>query len=79
MATAHGASNVRLFGSIARETSHRGSDVDLLVDPEPGRTMTDYVRLWKDLEELLGTSVDVVSAAALTDRDDAIRGDAVPL
>lgn len=41
--------------------------------------MTDYVRLWKDLEALLGTRVDVVSAAALTDRDDDIRADAVPL
>ena len=79
IAASHGASNVRLFGSVARQTSGPDSDVDMLVDIEPGRTMVDYVRLWGDLEELLGTRADVVSAAALTDRDEDIRADAVPL
>ena len=37
------------------------SDVDLLVEMEPGRSMLDFVGLWQDLQELLGTSVDLVS------------------
>jgi predicted nucleotidyltransferase len=79
VAAAHGASNVRVFGSIARGTARSGSDVDLLVDFEPGRTLVDHVGLWRDLESLLGRSVDVVSAGGLTDRDDDIRAEAVAL
>jgi uncharacterized protein len=79
VATAHGASNVRVFGSIARGAAAPTSDVDFLVDFEPGRTLLDHVGLWRDLEALLGRSVDVMSAGGLTERDDDIRLDAVPL
>jgi predicted nucleotidyltransferase len=79
LAEAHGASNVRVFGSVARGTSEAGSDIDLLVDFEPGRTLVDQVGLWRDLEALLGVRVDVVSARGLTERDDDIRDDALPL
>src|SRR5687768_383825 len=65
LAAAHGASNVRVFGSVARGTSEAGSDIDLLVDFEPGRTLVDQIGLWRDLEALLGVSVDVVSARGL--------------
>lgn len=78
-AAAHGASNVRVFGSVARGSAGPGSDIDLLVDFEPGRTLLNQVGLWRDLEALLGRSVDVVSAAGLTDRDDDIRADALAL
>lgn len=78
-ARAHGASNVRVFGSVARGTARRGSDVDLLVDFEAGRTLSDHVGLWRELETLLGRRVDLLSAGGLTDRDDDIRSDAVPL
>ncbi len=79
VAAVHGASNLRIFGSIARETAGPESDIDLLVDFEDGRTLTDHVRLWRDLEALLGRSVDVVTAGGLTSRDDDIRADAVEL
>jgi predicted nucleotidyltransferase len=79
IAAAHGASNVRVFGSVARGTAEPGSDVDLLVDFEPGRTLSDHVGLWRDLEAFLGATVDVVSAGGLTDRDDDIRADALAL
>jgi len=79
VATAHGASNVRVFGSVARGTATPASDVDLLVDFQPGRTLVDHVRLWRELEALLGTSVDVISAGGLTERDDDIRADALAL
>jgi predicted nucleotidyltransferase len=79
VAADHGASNVRVFGSVARGTAQPASDVDLLVDFEPGRTLLDHVALWRDLEALLGRSVDVVSAGGLTERDDDVRADALPL
>ena len=79
IAAAHGASNVRVFGSVARGTAGPGSDVDLLVDFEPGRTLSDHVGLCLDLEALLGATVGVVSAGGLTDRDDDIRADALAL
>jgi predicted nucleotidyltransferase len=79
VAAAHGASNVRVFGSVARGTAESMSDIDLLVDFEAGRTLVDHVGLWRDLEALLGTTVDVVSAGGLTDRDDDIRADALAL
>ncbi len=78
-AAAHGASNVRVFGSVARGTSTAASDVGLLVDFEAGRSLLDQARLRRDLQRLLDRSVDVVSARGLTDRDDDIRSDALPL
>jgi uncharacterized protein len=60
-AAEHGASNVRVFGSMARGESDASSDVDLLVEMEPGRSLIDLVGLWQDLEDMLGTHVDVLS------------------
>jgi predicted nucleotidyltransferase len=79
VAKAHGASNVRVFGSVARGTATPTSDVDLLVDFQSGRTLVDHVRLWRELEALLGTGVDVISAGGLTERNDDIRADALSL
>ena len=62
-AARHGASNVRVFGSVVRGASATTSDVDLLVEMEPGRSLIDLVGLWQDLEDLLGTHVDVLSPA----------------
>ena len=45
MAACHGARNVRVFGSIARGDDRATSDVDLLVDMEPGRTLLDLIAL----------------------------------
>jgi hypothetical protein len=50
-----------VFGSTVRGESDTSSDVDLLVEMEPGRSLLDLVGLWQDLEELLGTHVDVLS------------------
>lgn len=76
IAAAHGATNVRVFGSVARGSAGPTSDIDLLVDFEPDRSLLDHVGLWRELEAFLGRSVDVVSAGGLTDRDDDIRTDA---
>jgi uncharacterized protein len=60
-AAEHGARNVRVFGSVVRGDADATSDVDLLVEMEPGRSLLDLVGLWQDLEDLLGTQVDVLS------------------
>lgn len=65
IALRHGARNVRLFGSAARGEAGATSDVDLLVDMDPGRSLLDHTALMQDLEECLGRRVDVVSAKAL--------------
>jgi uncharacterized protein len=57
----HGACNVRVFGSVVRGESGALSDVDLLVEMGPGRSLIDLVGLWQDLEDMLGTHVDVLS------------------
>jgi predicted nucleotidyltransferase len=54
LAAQHGARNVRVFGSVARGDDRSGSDVDLLVEVESGRTLLDVIGLEQDLEELLG-------------------------
>jgi predicted nucleotidyltransferase len=55
----HGASHLRVFGSVARQAADRGSDLDLLVDLEQGRTLLDLVALERDLTALVGCRVDV--------------------
>lgn len=65
-AAAHGARNVRVFGSTARGEAEPDSDVDLLVEMEPGRSLLDLVGLWQDLEDILGTHVDVLSEGGVS-------------
>ncbi len=64
-AAAHGARELRVFGSVARRDDEPGSDIDFLVTLEPGRTLLDLARLELQLEALLGCRVDVVTEATL--------------
>jgi predicted nucleotidyltransferase len=66
IAASHGAEDVRVFGSIARGDAGPGSDVDILINLEPGRSLLDIVAIKQDLEDLLGCKVDVVTEAALS-------------
>jgi predicted nucleotidyltransferase len=66
IAASHGARDVRLFGSAARHDARFDSDVDLLVRLDPGRTLLDIVAIKQDLEDLLGTRVDVVTEAGIS-------------
>ena len=65
IAARHGARNVRVFGSVARGTARRGSDVDFLVEMEEGRSLLDHAALILDLERLLKRPVDVASERGL--------------
>ncbi|TMC82834.1 MAG: nucleotidyltransferase, partial [Chloroflexi bacterium] len=51
IAIKRGASNVRIFGSIARGEADAESDIDLLVDLEPGRSLFDLGGLLMDLQD----------------------------
>jgi predicted nucleotidyltransferase len=66
MAARHGARNIRVFGSVARGDNRPDSDLDLLVDVEPGRTLLDVIALEQDLQELLGRRVDVLTEVGLS-------------
>ena len=80
LAERRGAHNVRVFGSIARGDPHTHSDVDFLVDFEPGRSLLDLAGLWLDLESALGCKVDVVSSRGLRPRlASEVMGDAISL
>ncbi|HYP40012.1 MAG TPA: nucleotidyltransferase family protein [Chloroflexia bacterium] len=65
IAARHGAHNVRIFGSVARGEATPESDLDFLVELEPGRSLLDHVALLQDLESLLGRKVDLVEPEAL--------------
>lgn len=61
VARRRGVSNVRVFGSAVRGAGHAGSDIDLLVELEPGRTLLDLVGFKHEAAEILGVSVDVAT------------------
>lgn len=80
IANRRGAHNVRVFGSFARGTADDASDLDLLVDMDPDRSIFDVGALVADLETLLGRDVDVVTERGLKERIRArVLKDAVPL
>lgn len=64
---AHGGSNPRLFGSVARGEADDTSDADVLIDLEPGRTLFDLAAMRAELERLLDVPVDVVTTTGLDD------------
>ena len=82
LAARNGASNVRIFGSVAREDTGETSDLDLLVRFKPGSSLMDHGMLIEELQELLHVKVDVVSEGALRDHDRfgrEVLKEAVPL
>ena len=60
-----GARNIRVFGSVARGENGAASDVDFLVDLDPGRTLYDLAGFVADLQDLLGVKVDAVTSGGL--------------
>lgn len=75
--SAHGGSNVRVFGSVARGDAHPGSDVDLIIDAAPGTGLFELGEMEDELEAVLGRPVDVVTSGA--GRMQHIHTEAVPL
>ena len=59
---------MRVFGSVARGEDRPDSDVDFLVEFEPGRGLLNHAALVEELEQYLGCKVDVVSRNGLKPR-----------
>lgn len=79
LARAHGARSVELFGSAARGEERPGSDLDFMVELEPGRSLLDLIGLGVDLQAVLGRKVETITRAGMKPRvlaqarKDAIR------
>lgn len=65
IAFAHGARNVRVFGSAGRG-SDAPRDLDLLVDMDEGRNLFDLIALTFELKKKLGIEVDVHTGAGIS-------------
>lgn len=65
IASRHGVTSLRVFGSVARNADVEGSDLDLLVTLAPGRSLFDLGALTLELRDLLGIEVDVFTPAML--------------
>ena len=76
----HGVRNLRVFGSVARGEETPESDIDLLVELEPGRTLIDLIGFEQEAEDILGVGVDAAAPRFLKAlvRDRALR-EAVPV
>jgi len=80
IACRYGATDVRLFGSLARGEQDDASDIDFLVTMEEGRSLLDLAGLLVELRELLGSPVDVVTEAGLRERiRERVVREALPL
>jgi len=80
LAQQYGATNMRVFGSVARGEAQPDSDIDFLVDFPPDYTLLDQAGLMVALRNLLGRPVEIANAAYLRDEmRDSILADAQPL
>lgn len=80
IAAEHGARDIRLFGSVARGEAGPESDVDFLVRLQPGTTLLRHAALVRELTNLLGREVQVVSERALRPRvRDRVMREAIPI
>ena len=68
LARAHGAVSIELFGSAARDEDRADSDIDIMVELGPGRSLLDLIGLSDDLEMALGRKVDAISKSAIKPR-----------
>jgi predicted nucleotidyltransferase len=76
----NGAHDVRIFGSVARGQADASSDLDILVQFDPDRTLFDHGELVMDLQDMLGVHVDVLDVDGLRPRfRHHVMKEAVPL
>lgn len=80
LAARYGGSNVRVFGSVARNEQTPLSDIDVLIRFRRGTTLFDLTALEEELEILLRCQVDVVSEGGLNEFiQDRVLSEAVEL
>jgi len=72
--------NARVFGSVLRGADTEGSDLDILVDPDPGMTLLNIGSIRRQLAQLLGVPVDVLTPNALPEKfREGVIAEAVPV
>jgi uncharacterized protein len=80
IAKENGVTSMSLYGSTARGDNHQSSDIDLLVDFEPGRSLIDLVRLERELKEALNVDFHVLTPNSLHPRiRERINREKVPI
>jgi predicted nucleotidyltransferase len=80
IAQKYGASNIRIFGSCARGDINPESDIDFLMDIEKGHSLFHRIQLMQELEDLLGTKIDIAKPENLHSRiRDQVLEEAIPL
>ena len=80
IASSHGAYNIRIFGSVIRSEETPDSDLDLLVEFEPGRSLIDHIGMMYDLQDFLNRKVDIVTEKGLNNHiKNQVIQEAVPL
>ena len=76
----HGVGRIRVFGSLACGEELPGSDIDLLVDLAPGRTLLDLAAFRREAQEILQIPVDVATPDMLKERiRTEVLAEALPL
>jgi predicted nucleotidyltransferase len=80
IAAAHGVSNLGVIGSVAKGLNKEGSDLDLLVEIQPGTSLIQFAGLQMDTEEAVGLKRDLCTEAQLHPKlKDRTLSDALPL
>lgn len=75
-----GASNMRIFGSVARGTAGPTSDIDLLVDLAPETSLFTLMSLEEKIQKLVGIKVDLVPESGLKPAiKEEVLSEAIPL
>jgi len=76
----HHGRSVSLFGSVARGDDRAGSDIDLLIEFEPGTRPFEILLVGAELEAVLGVPVDVGTPDSLRPHlRDAVMAEAIAL
>lgn len=73
VAARHGALSVRVFGSVARSQQQPDSDLDLLVELDGRRRLLEQAALRRELEQLLGCPVHLLTSSALQSAQEHTR------
>ena len=77
IAAKYKVNKVGVFGSVARDEEEKGGDIDFLVTFADGVTITDWLSLVDELQDLLKQRVDVVSDHGLQTYDNRIKEEAI--
>ncbi len=70
IAVKHNISKIFLFGSVVRGENSENSDIDFLLELEPGASALGIAGFQYEAQELLGIEIDVIPAFALAKVED---------